>query len=95
MLATVWPVRTPFAQTGVWLTELREARGLSPEEVPHAMLRAGIDRRNIPSGRTIRRTEGTGRMPHVRYAFGLAQFYGVALSQLWPARERARVTVTA
>lgn len=67
---------------------MREAKGLSPEEVPHAMLRARIDRRSIPSGRTIRRIEATGRMPHIRYAFGLAQFYGVDLAQLWPVRER-------
>lgn len=75
-------------RTGAWLRELREAQGLSPEEVPHAMLRAKIDRRSIPSGRTIRRCEATGRMPHVRYAFGLAQFYGVEIAQLWPTRER-------
>lgn len=54
------------------------------------MVRAKIDRRNIPSGRTIRRVETTGRMPHVRYAFGLAQFYGVELSQLWPIEQRAK-----
>jgi transcriptional regulator with XRE-family HTH domain len=74
--------------TGQWLQELREAKGLSPEEVPHAMLKARVDRRSIPSGRTIRRCETTGRRPHVRYAFGLAQFYGVDVAQLWPADER-------
>ncbi|MHB1950192.1 MAG: helix-turn-helix domain-containing protein [Acidiferrobacteraceae bacterium] len=74
--------------TGTWLRELREDRGLSPEEVPHAMLRAGIERRSIPSARTVRRCEHTGRMPHVRYAFGIAQFYGVPMAQLWPVRER-------
>lgn len=74
--------------TGTWLRELRETRGLSPEEVPHAMLRAKIDRRSIPSGRTIRRCEATGRMPHVRYAFGLSQFYEVEVGHLWPVRER-------
>lgn len=77
-----------LAGTGEWLQELREARGLSPEQVPHAMQRQRIDRRNIPSGRTIRRAEETGRMPHVRFAFGLAQFYGVEVRQLWPAEER-------
>lgn len=81
-------MQTQNVQTGAWLRELRESRGLSPEEVPHAMVRAGIDRRSIPSGRTIRRSEATGRMPHVRYAFGLAQFYGVEVPQLWPARVR-------
>ena len=74
--------------TGRWLTELREARGLSPEQVPNAMLRAKIDRRAIPSGRTIRRCEQTGRMPHVRYALGLAQFYDLSLHQIWPVEDR-------
>ena len=81
-------MRTTLVPTGEWLTELREDRGLSPEEVPHAMLRARIDRRNIPSGRTIRRAEATGRMPYIRYALGLAQFYGVDVHQLWPVRTR-------
>lgn len=81
-------MRTELDQTGAWLQELREARGLSPEQVPYAMLRAKVDRGNIPSGRTIRRIEATGRKPHVRYAFGLAQFYEVEVAQLWPARER-------
>lgn len=62
--------------------------GLSPEEVPHAMLRAGIDRRAIPSGRTIRRAENTGSVPHVRYRFGLGEFYGVPVAQLWPVAAR-------
>lgn len=81
-------MRTPTDQTGAWLMELREAKGLSPEQVPYAMLKAKVDRRNIPSGRTIRRAESTGRKPHVRYAFGLAQFYEVEVAQLWPARGR-------
>lgn len=81
-------MQTVIDHSGLWLKELREGRGLSPEEVPHAMLRASIDRRSIPSGRTIRRVEATGRMPHVRYAFGLAEFYGVPVAQLWPRRER-------
>lgn len=72
--------------TGQWLQELREEKGLSPEEVPHAMLRARVDRRSIPSARTIRRIEATGRKPHVRYAFGIAQFYEIDVKQLWPAR---------
>jgi hypothetical protein len=54
------------------------------------MLRARIDRRSIPSSRTIRRVEETGRMPHIRHAFGLAQFYGVEVAHLWPAERRVR-----
>lgn len=64
--------------------------GLSPEEVPYAMLRAKIERRCIPCGRTIRNAERTGRMPYARYAFGLAKFYGVTVSDLWPAEQRVR-----
>lgn len=84
-------MRAPSIKTGAWLQELRESRGLSADEVPHAMLRANIERRNIPSGRTIRRAEETGRMPQVRYAFGLAQFYGVSVAQLWPLEQRMKV----
>lgn len=58
------------------------------------MLRAKIDRRSIPSGRTIRRAEDTGSIPHVRYRFGLAQFYGVEYSLLWPpTRRRTRAVM--
>lgn len=81
-------MKSNLDQTGAWLTELREAKGLSPEQVPYAMLRAKIGREYIPSGRTVRRIESTGRKPHVRYAFGIAQFYEVEVAQLWPARER-------
>lgn len=83
-------MQTRSTQTGDWLTELRESKGLSPEEVPHAMLRAGVDRRSIPSGRTVRRAESGGAVPHVRYRFGLAQFYGVEYPQLWPVKVTRR-----
>lgn len=83
-------MQTRSTQTGDWLRELREAKGLSPEEVPHAMLRSGVDRRSIPSGRTIRRAEDTGTVPHVRYRFGMAHFYGVEYAQLWPAKVTRR-----
>lgn len=68
--------------------ELRESRGLSLEQVPWAMLRAGIDRDKIPSARTIRRVEQTGRMPRVGHAFAIAAFYDVELHRLWPVRMR-------
>lgn len=59
------------------------------------MLRSGVDRRSIPSGRTVRRAEDTGTLPQVRYRFGLAQFYGVEYAQLWPAKvTRRRRTLT-
>lgn len=78
-------MRTLTVHSGHALRELREARGLSPEEVPYAMLREKIETRAIPSGRTIRRIEASGRMPHVRYAFGLSRFYDVPVAELWPA----------
>lgn len=81
-------MQTRGAQTGAWLQELREEKGLSPEEVPHAMQRAGIEFRSIPSGRTIRRAEATGSLPWIRYRFGLAQFYGIPVGQLWPVERR-------
>lgn len=77
------------SDTAKLLQELRESKGLSPEQVPYAMLSAKIDRDAIPSSRTIRRVEETGRKPQVRYAFGLAHFYGVDMHHLWP-RESSR-----
>ena len=65
------------------LRELREERGLSPEQVPFEMYRAGIDRRFIPSARTIRRIEIEGVVPQIRFKFGLATFYGREVSGLW------------
>jgi transcriptional regulator with XRE-family HTH domain len=75
---------------GGLLKELREDLGLSREELPKAMLRAGIDRRNIPSVRTIQRIEEEGVRPIVRYRFGLAQFHDRKQSTIWQAE---RVTV--
>lgn len=82
-------MQTLTVGTGAWLMALREGKGLAPEEVPYAMLRANIPPRNVPSGRTIRRAETTGSLPHIRYRFGLAQFYEVPVSQLWPVERRA------
>lgn len=65
------------------LAELRIERGLSREEVPHAMRMAGIDARYVPSGRTLWRIETTGAVPCERFRFGLAQFYGRTVSGIW------------
>lgn len=75
---------TQDVNTGQWLKELREARGLSPEEVPYAMAKAGVDRRTIPSARTIRRIEDTAIRPQVRHRFAFAQFYDIPVGHLWP-----------
>jgi len=75
--------------TAELLRDLREQRGLSPEEVPTAMVHARIERRAIPSARTIRRVEDTGRKPQARYAHGIATFYGLRVRDLWPAGARS------
>lgn len=69
---------------------MREQRGLSPEQVPFAMHRAGVHCDHIPSARTIRRVEEVGMVPQVRFRFGLAQFYGRELRDIWSVRRRAR-----
>lgn len=73
----------------------REALGYSPEEMPAAMLKARIEFRNVPSGRTIRRAEATGRIPHRRYARGVAEFLGFEVDELWPLEERVLLAVAA
>lgn len=70
-----------------------EALGYSPEQVPAAMSKAGIEFRNIPSGRTIRRAVETGRIPHRRYARGIAEFLGFEVDELWPLEERVTVAM--
>lgn len=72
-----------------------EALGYSPEEMPAAMHKAGIEFRNIPSGRTIRRAIQSGRIPHRRYARGLAEFLGFEVHELWPLEQRVLLAVAA
>jgi transcriptional regulator with XRE-family HTH domain len=69
---------------GLVLRELRENRGLSPEQMPFAMLRAGLE---PVSGKTIRRIE-RGAIPQVRVKFALAQFYGRDVSAIWIVRRQ-------
>ena len=67
---------------GHLLKGLREQRRLMPEQVPHAMLSAGVDRRYVPSARTIRRAEQGHRLT-LRVEFGLADFYGRERHHIW------------
>ena len=60
-----------------------------PEDLPLAMLKAGVDRRNIPHPRTIWRAEEGRVVPHLKHRFAFAQFFNVPLSNLWPPEERA------
>lgn len=71
------------------LRELRENRGLSPEQLPYFMARAGVE---PVSGKTIRRIEGKGAIPQVRVKFALASFFGVTVSTIWSQFERAGVS---
>ena len=70
------------------LQELREAKGLSPEQMPFAMLRAGVE---PVSGQTIRRIERIGAVPQVRVKFALAEFFERDIKEIWTVRRRARV----
>jgi DNA-binding XRE family transcriptional regulator len=67
---------------GQLLKELREDRGLSREALPLAMLKAGVARDYIPCARTVAYIE-MGRIPRVRVKFGLAQFFGVSVRDIW------------
>lgn len=74
---------------GDLLRTLREDLGLSPEEVPREMLRRGIPRRNVPSGKTIRRVE-EGMIPQVRFRFGLAALHGRVVHSIWQSDTAVR-----
>ena len=80
------PYRDQMA--GSLLQELREAQGLSREQLPHAMLKAGVPRDKIPSTKTIYNVERRGQIPRVRIMFGLAQFYGRDVHAIWPVQSR-------
>lgn len=73
---------------GELLKELREDLGLSREELPRRMLKAGIGRDYIPSVKTIYNVEALGQVPRVRLKFGLAQFYGRGVAEIWGSRQR-------
>jgi hypothetical protein len=75
---------------GDLLADLRVERGLTREDVPHAMRKAGIDRHRIPSPKTLWRIETKGHVPGVRIQFALAQFYGREVRSIW-APQRRRV----
>lgn len=78
-------MQSELVQTGQILKEIRETTtALTPEQVPLAMKRAGIDRDRIPCGRTVRRIEDGLVWPQLRFRHGLAEFYGRELHQLWP-----------
>jgi DNA-binding XRE family transcriptional regulator len=81
------PVRDPTA--GRLLKELREDLGLSRQDMPYAMLRAGIKRDHIPSIRTIYNVEELGQVPRVRTRFAIAKFFERDMTSIWPTTTRA------
>jgi hypothetical protein len=66
------------------LIELREQAGLSREQVPHAMVMAGIRRDRIPSAKTIWRVEEQGAIPNIGARAALAEFFDRPLHSIWP-----------
>lgn len=66
------------------LIELREKRGLSREQVPHAMAMARIPRTRIPSVKTIWRIEELGHVPSIGIKAAFADFYERDLHTIWP-----------
>jgi len=70
-------------EAGALLKHLREERGLSREQLPHAMLLAGVPRANIPAIRTVWNVEELGVIPRARIKFGLANFYDRTLGEIW------------
>lgn len=74
---------------GQLLKELREAQGLSREQLPHAMLRAGVRRDCIPCVKTVYNVEERGQVPRVRLKFGFAQFYERDVAGIWGAPSTA------
>ncbi|MDX6534004.1 MAG: hypothetical protein QOF68_1748 [Gaiellales bacterium] len=73
---------------GRLLRELRENQGLSPEQMPHAMLAKKL---TPVSGPTIRRVEDIGAIPQVRHRFALAQFFDRQVTDIWRGKARRRV----
>jgi transcriptional regulator with XRE-family HTH domain len=78
-------------EAGELLRELRQERFLTREEMPRAMLRAGVDRDLIPCARTLARIETDGAIPRERIRFGLAQFFDRSPRSIWGSRDRERV----
>lgn len=68
------------------LIELRERRGLSRSQLPHAMAMSGIPRTRIPSSKTIWRIEERGDIPSIGFKAALADFYERDLHTIWPPK---------
>lgn len=63
------------------IRELRIDRGMTPEGLSYEISK--LSPRYSVSGRTIRRIESTGAIPTVRVMFGIAQVFGLQVSDIW------------
>lgn len=75
---------------GHFLKELREALYIPRDALPQEMRRKGVPRTLIPTCKTVYNVEERGQIPIERYRFGLAQFYGRSVADIWPVTRRAR-----
>ena len=74
---------------GRHVRELREDRGLTPEQLSYEISKQYPD---YPvSGRTIRRVEREGAIPTVRVKFGIARAFGKVPSEIWCSHARRPV----
>lgn len=76
------------------LREMREDRGLSPEQLASELRRAARSapwgERGCVDAHTIRRIERHGHVPGPRVQFVLANFFGCPMRDIWvPSRQRA------
>jgi hypothetical protein len=74
------------------LYELRDARGLSPEQLTHELYRAGLE---PVCGSTIRRIERIGAIPQHRTKHALATYFGLEVRDIWRPKRRKRKPHTA
>lgn len=79
-----------------YLRELRESRGLSPQQLASAITRIATKTADAHpytvSTRTIYRIEEEWAVPGPRIKFALAEFFGVPMADIWrPVRSRQKV----
>lgn len=74
---------------GALLWELREARGITRQDLPREMAKAEIKRDRIPSPKTIYNIEVCGFVPRsITTRFALAEFFGRGVDDIWGSAHR-------
>lgn len=75
---------------GQRITEMRQALGMSPEDlaadIAEAAATAPWGKRGAVDAWTIRRIESKGHVPGPRVMFVLANYFGMVPHELWDAR---------